>query len=79
MPMWICWSNFHTQRPERIYNYFDLGTPEGEKAIKMARRALSTRFGVPQSQIPGFKTEEAQWISLDARSQPLVTQRDALA
>jgi hypothetical protein len=60
--MWIEWINPKTQRRERIYNYFDLESPEGESAIITTRACLSIRFGIPADMIPGFRIEQAEWI-----------------
>jgi hypothetical protein len=59
--MWITWVNPKTQKRERIYNYYDEGTPEGRAAVDAVRYCLSVRFSVPRSSIPGFRIEEAEW------------------
>ena len=44
MPMWIGWTNPHTGKKERIYNYYDPDDPAGRKAIQVTRAALAQRF-----------------------------------
>lgn len=63
MPMWVCWENPSTGKPQRIYNYYDPDTDIGEKAIQIARRSLSDKFNIPKDAIPGFRVEQAPWLS----------------
>ena len=44
MPMWISWVNPHTQKRERVYNFFDRDSPQGTTAIELAKKHLSIRF-----------------------------------
>lgn len=57
MSMWMSWLNLQTDKTERIYNYHDPDTPEGQMAIDMATHCLWQRFQVPPDQIPRFRVE----------------------
>jgi len=34
MPMWMSWLNLQTDKTERIYNYHDPDTPEGQSQLR---------------------------------------------
>jgi len=65
--MWISWDSPRTGKAERIYNYYDIQTDIGEKAVEIARHSLSEKFNLPQDAIPGFRVEEAPWLTPDER------------
>lgn len=57
MPFWVCWREPSTGKEERIFNFHDPATPAGQAAIRVARRLLARRFGVPEGEVPGFRVE----------------------
>ncbi len=71
MPMWMSWLNLQTDKTERIYNYHDPDTPEGQMAIDMATHCLWQRFQVPPDQIPGFRVENPPGLSAARMPEPV--------
>ncbi len=57
MPMWLYWLNPRTHRQERIFNHYLPGTPDGDAAVALAKRALGKKFGLSPERIPEFRIE----------------------